>query len=98
VASDERSVAAFCEVPPPGCFGKRGWICLIPKGLTFLATTKRLQDDENKREVARWCVEIPRGPFGYTSDGRGKGGRNGDTVSRTLREYYRIRYYLSSEK
>jgi hypothetical protein len=27
-----------------------------------------------------------------------KGGRNGDTVSRTLLRDYRIRYYLSSEK
>jgi len=30
--------------PHPGCFAKRGWICLIPKGLTFFETTKRLQE------------------------------------------------------
>src|SRR5712664_892 len=35
-------------IPHPGCFGKRVWICLIPKELTFLATTKRLQEYGNK--------------------------------------------------
>jgi hypothetical protein len=26
--------------PHPGCFAKRGWICLIAKELTFLERTK----------------------------------------------------------
>ena len=29
--------------PHPGCFEKRGWICLIAKELTFLETPKRPQ-------------------------------------------------------
>jgi hypothetical protein len=29
------------EIPPhPGCFAERVWICLILKGLVFLAATK----------------------------------------------------------
>jgi len=36
--------AEALRYPHPGCFAKRGWICMIPKGLTFLATTKRLQE------------------------------------------------------
>src|SRR5260370_34025194 len=36
-------------VPHPGCFGKRGWICLIPKELRFLGATKRLQALEGSR-------------------------------------------------
>src|SRR5260370_40001833 len=34
--------------PHPGCFAKRGWICLIPKELTFLGPTKRLQAEGSK--------------------------------------------------
>jgi len=36
--------------PHPGCFAKRGWICLIAKELTFLEGAKRLQAVERKRE------------------------------------------------
>src|SRR5216684_3077996 len=38
--------------PHPGCFTKRGWICLIAKELTFLATTKRLQEIDRSRVKA----------------------------------------------
>src|SRR5260370_32743647 len=37
------------EYPPPGCFAKRGWICLIPKELTFLERANRLQSYEKAR-------------------------------------------------
>jgi hypothetical protein len=41
--------------PPPGCFAKRGWICLIAKDLTFLEMPKRLQVFENSRfEAGCW--------------------------------------------
>jgi hypothetical protein len=31
-------------IPHPGCFAKRGWICLKTRELTFLETTKRRQE------------------------------------------------------
>jgi len=34
--------------PHPGCFRKRGWICLIAKELTFLGQPKSPQVTENK--------------------------------------------------
>src|SRR6266852_3894986 len=51
-------VEAFGIPTPPRYFGKRGWICLIPKELAFLATTKRLQVIEEARvkAVVRWEV------------------------------------------
>jgi len=39
--------------PHPGCFAKRGWIFLIIKELTFLGTTKRLQEIEGSRVKGR---------------------------------------------
>jgi hypothetical protein len=36
----------------PGCFAKRGWICLIIKELTFLERHKRLQEIEGWRVKA----------------------------------------------
>src|SRR5260370_1388850 len=56
--------ARFLRYPHPRCFGKRGWICLILKELTFLATTKRLQEYGNKRVGANYrgeLVEVTRG-------------------------------------
>src|SRR5260370_42572512 len=38
--------------PHPGCFAKRGWICLIAKELTFLARPKRLQEIDRSRVKA----------------------------------------------
>ena len=38
--------------PTPRHFGKRGWICLIAKELTFLGTTKSLQQYERSRVTA----------------------------------------------
>src|SRR5260370_4814942 len=38
--------------PHPGCFAKRGWICLIAKELTFLARLKRLQEIDRSRVKA----------------------------------------------
>jgi hypothetical protein len=46
-ACDDRSESV--RYPHPRYFAKRVWICLIPKGLTFLAMTKRLQEIEGSR-------------------------------------------------
>ncbi len=42
--------------PHPGCFGKRGWICLKTQELTFLGATKRpeqIGDKGDKLEETR---------------------------------------------
>jgi hypothetical protein len=46
----ETQSARSCRrgTPHPGCFAKRVWICLIPKGLSILATTKSLQEYRSK--------------------------------------------------
>ncbi len=54
-------VAFGMPYPTPRYFGKRGWICLIPKGLTFLATTKRLQAVEGARVKAVVGLEVGEG-------------------------------------
>jgi len=38
--------------PHPGCFAKRGWICLIVKELTFWELHKRLQEIDRSRVKA----------------------------------------------
>jgi hypothetical protein len=38
--------------PHPGCFAKRGWICLIAKELTFLELHRRLQEIDRSRVKA----------------------------------------------
>jgi hypothetical protein len=77
--------------PHPGCFGKRVWICLIAKELTFLDTLKRPQNTENigfATETPRHRAETFRqklsGARGDTRSCGERKGRNGDTVSRTL--------------
>ncbi len=44
--------------PHPGCFGKRGWICLIAKDLTFLEERKRLQIIETSKVKGRVTGEV----------------------------------------
>src|SRR6266849_5158370 len=54
-------VEALGMPTPPRHFGKRGWICLIAKELTFLATTKRLQEYGNKGVGANYRRELVEG-------------------------------------
>src|SRR5260370_40665039 len=83
--------------PTPRHFGKRGWICLIPKGLKFFATTKRLQAIEGSRVkvelghgtdqvCSRWQA-LRRGIRGTARIHmglRGKGGAGRGTVEQKL--------------
>jgi len=60
----------MCGTPHPGCFGKRVWICLIAKGLSFATATKSLQEYERngfatkiqrapRRSRAEWLDPLP---------------------------------------
>jgi hypothetical protein len=48
MTAEAKRGAEVLRYPHPGCFAKRGWICLIPKELTFLELHKRLQEIEKQ--------------------------------------------------
>ena len=48
-ATPAESPGVGWEIPHPGCFGKRAWICLIVKELAFLRMQKSPQSYEKQR-------------------------------------------------